>query len=749
MAENRFLQFVEPPASDPDLPKTSAASESNRFLQFTTGTPDTPPTARVTVRPEGVVPEAQGEGPEQPEMGALPAFGTSAVQGATANFGDELAGLYAAGGGWRMTANPIGAVAPAVIGLARLGYEKLTGQDQPQQPDLDQPPIKGPGTTAYEQARDRWRATVERAERQHPVASTAGQVTGALATPIRAAAATRLGLSARSAALGAGMGGAAGLGEGVDIGDRLAKGATGLVTGGVVGAAAPFVAEGIARAGRGIFQPAMQFIRGVRDPESEAARRTTQAAVAAQRRGGPRVLTADEYAAAQARGQPVAAIDMTGREGRTLARSTRNTPGADDGAEALEQMVSDRFASQARRAADFIDRLTVGRVPVERLRERVNAANAPAYRRAYADAEAMVMRNPDALWTPELQRLSGAPDIRQAMASVGRKEGNRSIIAGRQMPRQNPFAPDGVRMQPRDISDTTRAVPDLPVWDSVQRMLRGRIGEAVRAGNDEMARDLTLLRQSLLREIDRIVPSFRDARGTAFRGFRAEDAYEAGENYVKMNVTGQARRELEQTIQNMSGRDRVLFMAGFATRLIEDVRKMPDAQDVVRRIYSSPAARQRIIEALGERRSRELEAYLHVESVMNHARRAVSGNSTTAMQLLSAGAAGGLGYGAVTGNWDWTNLLAGAGAAAGRHRMRGAEARLASRIGEMLSSDNPDVFIRGIQMVAQSERMMNRLRQAGTNVGARSLPPQTTGIAGPQAGSVGRADDERERVPGP
>lgn len=739
------------PAPAPSESTPAPAPSSGMFDDLA---PRGGPTARITVRPvrpPGVLPEDMGEGPEQPMISGPEAFGAGLAQGASFNFGDELAGLQAAGRSW-LPGPPVGpmAVAQPLAGLARLGYEKLTGADQEQQPDPDSPPVKGPGTTAYEQARDRFRAVMERANRQRPGLTLTGQVAGSLMTPGvgMAGATTRSSLALRGAATGGIQGGLSGIGEGEDFESRAVKGATGTVLGTATGAVAPIATEAVTRGARTLARPVTQFVRGLREPEAEAGRRGAQAVARAQQRGGDRTLTPEEFADAQVRGQPVAAIDMAGREGRTLARSVRNTPGADDGAEALEAMVADRFASQGQRAADFIDRMTTGRVGLAQIQERVSQANRPAYERAHAAAAARIREDANALWTPELQRLSGAPDIAQAMATVGRKEGNRSIIEGANYPRQNPFQRgEGPRMQVRE-NERTRAVPDLNAWDSVQRVLRGKASEAVRGGNDERARELTILRQRLLRELDRVVPEFQAARGTAFRGFRAEDAHEAGENYVKMNVTGRARRELDATIANMSGRDRVLFMHGFATRLIEDVRKMPDAQDVVRRIYGSQAARDRIEQALGTRRARELEAYMHVERVMNVARKAVTDKSTAAMQLLSAGAAGSLGYGALTGNWDWTTILAGAGATAGRFGMRSAEARLASRLGEMLSSGDPDVFARGVTLVARSEALMRNLRAWGGAGGTRAVAPQTTNAIGPQSVSGARPEDESVERPG-
>src|SRR5882672_4735252 len=81
--------------------------------------------------------------PPEGDIGATGAAATGALQGATFNFGDELAGLGAAGrAGARPPQSLLGGKPPSavepehnafdtLIGLARLGYEHATGQNDP------------------------------------------------------------------------------------------------------------------------------------------------------------------------------------------------------------------------------------------------------------------------------------------------------------------------------------------------------------------------------------------------------------------------------------------------------------------------------------------------------------------------------------------------------------------------------------------------------------------------------------------
>jgi hypothetical protein len=693
--------------------------------------------------------------PNMPEgdIGAGRAALAGAAQGATFNFGDELAGLASVGratrGGAPLPAGEPEPVHPidALIGLGRLAYESLTGKNQPNITGLvtgEQP--KGEATTAYEEARDRWRATVERAQAQHPAAYLGGNLAGSLAVPlsavgapVRAAGAVaprllssgglaELGTRAlRGGITGAAVGGLSGAGEGTDLGSRALQGATGAALGGGIGAAVPVATAPVMAVARPIAQAVTSRARTMFNPTLEAERQVAQTVTGAQERAAarraaaavPDTLTRPEMLTAQARGQPAAVLDTAGRGGKRMARNVRNTPGAEEGTEALEGMTQGRFASQADRTANFISRLTAGRNATSfgQLRQRAAKANRPAYASAYAAGDRPI-------WSPELERLTGSPDIEAAIKSAVRSGKSRAVEEG--FGGFNPgvsVTPDG-RVAFGTSRRGTPTYPNIQFWDYVSRDLNDMV-EKVQGREPDKARYLNGLSQQLKTELDRLVPEFQRARVGAWRHFQAEDAYDAGMKYVQNAATGRKAEELTRQVRNMSAADRVLFMHGFATKLIDDVRKTADAVNIVNKIYNNPAARDRIAEALGANRAREIEAFLRVEAIMNQGKNAVTGNSSTVEQLLTAGAGSAL-YGTATGNWDWTTLLAG-GAAVGGKRLAGrANARVADEIGKLLSSQDPDAYRRGIMLIAGNSAMMDRLRAITDAIGAKALPPQAT-----------------------
>jgi hypothetical protein len=295
---------------------------------------------------------------------------------------------------------------------------------------------------------------------------------------------------------------------------------------------------------------------------------------------------------------------------------------------------------------------------------------------------------------------------------------------------------------------TSVAKADLNAWDSVQRLVRDLESSANVSGNLSQARRFGLLRQSLVDELDRLVPSYGTARGTAYRGFRAQDAFEAGENYVAMTVKGREADELRRTIANMSQSDREVFMHGFTTRLTESVEKIGYDRDVLKAMFNNGPAMRRIEEALGPQRTRELEAILHVERVMQRSNTALNGNSTTAQQLLAAGAFG-VGANTLFGNdaLSWSSVLAGTFAGGTRYAHKYGTTRLADEIGRLLASNDQGSIRRGIALAARNERIMDNLRNWTGQGASKAAAPQTTAIGASQAGNAARADDEP--VPGP
>lgn len=664
--------------------------------------------------------------PAEPSVSMPDAIGRGAAQGASLNFYDELRGLIEAGG-----ADPRD---PASLGkLIQGAYKYWTGDPE--------------AVKRYEETVKRERDLTKKVETERPNSYLAGNIAGAVAVPVGAAAnaATLPARIGRGAVVGAGIGAVAGAGEGEGLADSLKQAATGGAIGTVAGAAAPVALQGITAAGRGIAQAAEPFVntvRGFRDPEAEAARRVT-ASIARDYRNGDPGLAGREFREAAATGQPVNVMDLGGETTRAVARSAANSSPEARGV--LNRAIDDRFEGQGERLSGWLNNTfhyPNAHAQQQAIDQVERTTNRAAYARAYQAGDRDVM-------SPELERLLGAPAVADAMAAAVTKGQNRAITQGFGAFNPRVTIENGVVRFNRGASGAP-AYPNIQLWDYTYRELRDAGRQAFRAGRDEEGGALTNLAQTMRGELDRIVPEYGNARSVAARFFQAENALEAGQNFVLQNF---GNREARQAIARMSPQERQLFQDGFVSRYIETIQKVPDRRNVVNSIANSPQAREKLEIAVGPQRARELEAFLRVEGVMDLARNAVQGNSTTARQLIEAGLAGGVSGGAATGDYSPQNLLtfavmgSVARGAAGKLNQR-IDQRVARQVANMLTSNDPRVLQNGMRIVARSPRMLENLRSAD-NALARVSGEQAGGVPALQAMGVGRADEQQPNVPRP
>lgn len=658
--------------------------------------------------------------PPKPDRGALDAGARGVASGLTANFSDEIRGLVEASG-----ANPD---EPASLYKLIHGALKYWGGD-------------ADAKKAYETATARERELSKTAEEQHPYASIAGNVAGAVALPIGAAAgaATLPGRMATGAGVGAAMGGFAGMGEGENPMDRGIKGATGAAIGGALGGVAPAVIEGVVQGARSLATPVANAVRGVRDPEAEAARRVAtglQRDIQADPNAVSR-LTPQEFGASVQSGGPATVMDIGGETTRALARSAANT--SPEGRAALGRTINERFEGQAGRvtgwmrntfhypdAAAQADALeTVGRT--------VNRAN---YARAMHEGDRSI-------FSPELDRLMGSPAVVDAMRKASTSGKDRAITQGMGAMRQGVTVENGVVTFTRGPSGAP-TYPNLAFWDATKREIDDAANAAARAGRNGEAGTLRDLARTLRSELDTHVPSYQQARAGAAHFFDADNALEAGQNFVGKNMTAaDARRALSR----MTPQERQLFQDGFVSKFIQTLDGVGDRRSILNKIAESPAAREKLNIAIGPQRAQELEAGLRVEGIMDLARNAVQGNSTTARQLTELGLAGGT-YGVGSGG-DISNLhpsaLMSAALVYGAARGKGAiNENVSRRVAELLTSNNPQNLVRGIQMIARNNTLFNSLRSADRGL-ARVGGEQGSGVSIATGAMPVRAEDNQQK----
>ena len=486
----------------------------------------------------------------------------------------------------------------------------------------------------------------------------------------------------------------------------------------LIASAVPVGGELIKRGSNAVYENVIRPVQTAFNRENEVTRRIGLAL--GQGTNGPARLgmtQADEAIAAQS-GVPVVNADRGGAPLRTLARTAANI--SPEAAQSLNATVSDRFESQAPRAVSFIQNLMNGATDdlalQDALRQGARRANQPAYRAAYDSPQAR------AIWTPEIRNLMQADPFRQAINAAERTSTNAAAVSGGNAVR-NPFVfrPDGT-VTLRQLPDGSYALPNLEFWDIVQRNLRNSAEVAQRSGDNLLASQIGDMRRQLNTVLDTAVPQFNQARRGAAQFFGAEDAIDAGKQFA---TSPKAIPEARQAFDNFTQAERDAFSVGYASELIDTIKSARDRVNVINQVFGSPARREMNELALGAHRARELEAYVRVESIVDQLRNAVSGNSSTAQQLISAGVVGGAG-GYFASGGDLTQAASMAGlVAAGRRGLqvlgKKVDDRVMARIGEVLASGDPAALQRAIQNAAISaeHRLALEAIQVGLQGAAR------------------------------
>lgn len=619
--------------------------------------------------------------------------------------------------------------------------DAVTGQDQTE-PSWGQ---------RYDAALAEERRLLDKSSEEHPVAYYGGDIGSSVLMPAglarigirgaQVAGRTLPGAMRAAAGEAAIYGGLHGAGRSEGGAQQRAEGAAGGAAGGaLLGGAVQGVAGALAPTGRAL----MDRVHQVVDPEGAAARSVlnaqAQARAAQEARGGAGAYRdrhirriqrelADDGAVLP----PMAMID----EGRPLADLGRTAANSSPEARAvLQDFTGDRFEGQAGRFGQFLTQRYGPQNNIESaLARRADAsrANRPMYDRAMEEGDR-------ALHSPVLERLVqtkvGTDAARKAATNVN----DRAATEG--FGRMNPpirITEDGQVIFQRGGITGPPAYPNLRFWDQIKRELDDQVTSLRGKGEFGQADTVRRIRDGMRDELDRLVPSYGEARGSAARFFRANDAAEAGENFAR-NLTSFPLEQASVQVRNMHPAERRVFRDAFMGELQDQVGRSPDRADIVKRFFNTPDKRARASLALGSRRAQEIEAYLRMEGLQMVAKNAVQGNSTTARQLMDLGVAGAGGL--VAGGGDYTDpktmLVAGllyGGRVGGRNITRGRMEQWANETARLLMTGTQDAVNEAAARIAAQPGFMEALRNATGNLSMRAGSGAVSGSYAAQEGN--------------
>lgn len=607
---------------------------------------------------------------------------------------------------------------------------------------------------SYDQYVNRQKEIRDQLAATAPVARFSGELGGLLAGG-SAMATTKLGKEAlgltgnflprvaNSAMSGAGLSTLDALSRGEQGGDVLASAATGGVLSGLL----PVVGAGFRLAGRQVKNSVIDPVATMLSPDNATTANLAKVIGADTKTGS--VMSAADEAIAKAAGVPVINADRFGPATRRLARTASNI---DDESKALfSRTIDDRFAGQTGRAENYVKQLMGGATDdlalKDRLRAAADKANGIGYAKAFNDPKAK------AVWSVPISELMQSPTFRSAVDAAEGRAADRAAISGFKAVK-NPFAFDEqgaarLRMKSdsaraayakaqeaytanptiqnaRKLSDAQIdlnkvleagdgpvALPSLQFWDQVKRNLDGMIDAAkptpLGGGDRTKYADLVAMKQKLVAALDSQVDSYKQTRSVAAEFFGADDAIDVGRKAFAStkNIPEQAR-----VVAKMSAADKDAASVGYASELIDNIRASGDNRNLaIAQFFNSPAARARNELYLGATRAKQLEAYVKVENTVDMLRGAVKGNSTTAEQLIAAGAVG-TGVGIATGDWQ-SGFTVGTLAALGMKGMKLAgknvDEKVMRNVAEALLSTDPKMLERAIHNASMSKAYMDAL----------------------------------------
>lgn len=703
-------------------------------------------------------PDAEGPPPYEPpapDMGGMKAAWQGAKSGATFNFSDELAGVR--GAAPEAVPEFVGPLpARTMVGAARLGANYITGKD----PEA---------VAAYEKARDEERTANELAQKQHPYWHGAGQVAGslpAMAVLPEAGFIKGAGLIAnmgKGATLGAEYGGLSGLGGGKETGDRAMHAAEGIVSGIVGGGAAPLVGAGAGMAYDRFGKPIVGAVRGMMNPEAEAARRLATALRADQeliRAGKAQGMSPQEWAAARQAGEPVTLAELGSSNTQALLRSAANT--SPEGRAMLEKVINERFAGQSERVAEDVRGLVAGGANAHKTGDQLIAeydhARVPAYKQAYREGDKEII-------SPAIERLMGSPLFEGAMKSAVTSGKDRAVMEGYGAFNPGVSVENGMIKFANTKPNGVPVYPNLQYWDAVKKELDGVATMAKRSG-DPRGDVATNMSKVLREELDKAVPSYGNARGIAAQYFGESDALEAGQKLAGKKVDPKVIRDI---MVKMKPDERELFREGYASdwagRVIGNIS---ESRDITKAMFNSPNERARAMAVFGPAGMAKMEARMSLETIMDGARKAM-GNSTTARQLIEAGLAGGAIEGYMTGDWQGAAThgiiggLTGAGlghipmargvmgqVASGASKLIGkVNGKTAAHVAELLTSNDPTKLQQGLRMAQKNQKIADGLRDIANRV---ALAGQTKAVPhlnmSGWSGSIPAHGEDQQQAPG-
>lgn len=307
-------------------------------------------------------------------------------------------------------------------------------------------------------------------------------------------------------------------------------------------------------------------------------------------------------------------VDALGEPGRAAARRAANV--SPEARETLETFATARKGNQNVRLVG--DAQKAGGVPqgsrltVEELKREAYKKVKPQIDAAYTAARKAGAEIPLELFDNIITTPVGAPVFREAL----------DIVTSRAA--RNPSAGG-----------------NLAVLDETKRLLDGKATEAFRRGDpmgSVYAETAEALRQAVDGFLARGGDQYAVARGLRQQAFKADEAFDIGEELAQRNVSMDAPKRAAKVKPENSKNVAAAYSQTKAQRLLNN-----NNTEAAMTEFTTPMGRDASKAALGAKAA-DIDAAIEREKLFNALNKAL-GNSTTARQLIEAGGSGVVGAG--------------------------------------------------------------------------------------------------------
>ncbi len=296
------------------------------------------------------------------------------------------------------------------------------------------------------------------------------------------------------------------------------------------------------------------------------------------------------------------------------------------GAEGLPADLGINFSRLLRTASNKIPRIEGTAAEVFKLRQ---AGQGDRILQAFDDATGTPMNVDDAILAietsvkPEITRLYGIA----GKASLNLSKQLRTLLEGK-----SSLGRAAKKAQKTTLADKRAAgdeITNIDLIDGTKRVLDDQIGKAVRQGEGNKVRDLTRLKNIMVKEADDTIPEYAEARSLFAGKASLENASEMGQLFLKLKP--REVRELTKTFKNS---ELQMFKMGAKRAILDKIDDIQTNADAVKRLFGKNGDVKKLKFLFDDDKAfNTFSETLKREADFVLTRRAAQANSTTTKQL--------------------------------------------------------------------------------------------------------------------